>query len=466
MSHAFNAAHRQGLDNGVMKTDPIARVLARFIDGLGYEHLPEEIIPLAKARVLDSLGACIAGKDLPWSQMALSVVQDSQGEATIVGQDRCYAVRDAAFVNGVMAHSVMQEDSQKAGGHPSTIVVPAGLMVAEQLRSSGRQFLVSIVIGYEVMNRITVGTPAEAGKDGLCAGFRNSTVFGIFGAAAAAAKLMKLSEEQVVHAIGYAANLAAGLTAGFAAGTMEHMFQAGLASQNAISAVRIARSGATASETTLEGQHGFYRSYAGSIEGIDRVTLDLGKSFAIQDVWSKHYPAAGFNQESIALGQELMAKHRINPSDIQRVVEKSSLKKKGYAGADTRPPYRNVIQALLSGQFCLAAALLGKPVSSYRFFYDHYDDPEVAELSSRIDMVGEEGRTVTRIEIHLKDGTQHHIEHAATHILVSTWDNMEAKFRKLAAGSFPEQRVTEIVDRVRCLDQVENIQNLTHALRG
>jgi 2-methylcitrate dehydratase PrpD len=449
-----------------METVPIARVLARFIDGLAYEHLPGEILTLAKARLLDSLGACIAGRDLPWSQMALTAVQDSQGTATIIGQDRSCAVGDAAFVNGVLAHSVMQEDSQKVGGHPSTIVVPAGLMVAEQLRSSGRQFLVSIVIGYEVMNRITAGTPAEAGKDGLCAGFRNSTVFGIFGAAAAAAKLMKLSEEQMVHAIGYAANLAAGLTAGFAAGTMEHMFQAGLAAQNAITAVRIARSGATASETTLEGKHGFYRSYAGSIEGIGRVTIDLGKSFAIRDVWSKYYPAAGFNQESIALGQELMAQHRIHPADIQRVVEKSSLKKKGYAGADTRPPYRNVIQALLSGPFCLAAALLGKPVSNYRFFYDHYDDPEVAELAPKIDIVGEEGRKVTRIEIHLQDGTQYGIEKDASNILVSTWDNMEAKFRKLAAASFPEKRVTAIVDRVRSLDQVENLQDLTRTLRG
>jgi len=70
------------------------------------------------------------------------------------------------------------------------------LTVAEELRSSGKELLLSIVIGYELMNRITVGTPAEAGKDGLLAGFRNSTVFGIFGATAAAAKLAKLSQEQ------------------------------------------------------------------------------------------------------------------------------------------------------------------------------------------------------------------------------------------------------------------------------
>jgi 2-methylcitrate dehydratase PrpD len=445
--------------------DTVARGLARYIEGLSYENVPEDVVTLAKGRILDAIGACIAGKELPWSKMALAVVQDSRGEATIIGQNRGYAVRDAAFVGGVMAHSVMQEDSQKVGGHPSTTVVPAGLTVAEELRSSGKELLLSIVIGYELMNRITVGTPAEAGKDGLLAGFRNSTVFGIFGATAAAAKLAKLSQEQLIHAIGYTANLAGGLTAGFAAGTMEHMFQAGLAAQNAITAVRIAQSGATASELTLESKHGFYASYSGSTERIQRVTADLGNSFAIRDVWSKFYPAAGFNQESIALGQELAAKYKIDPSDIQKVVERSSPKKKGYAGADTMPPYRNVIQALLSGKFCLAAAILGKPVDSYRFFYDHYGNQDVAEFAKKIEIVGEGGRKVTRIEIYLQDGTQFSIEEEASNILLSTLDNMETKFRKLTAEALSENRATEIVDLVRGLDTVENVQELTGKLR-
>jgi len=445
--------------------DAIARRLARYMEGLSYEDLPGDVVTLAKTRILDSIGACLAGGELPWSKMALDVVRDSRGEATIIGRSRGYAVRDAAFVNGVMAHSVMQEDSQKVGGHPSTTVVPAALTAAEESRASGKEFLLAIVIGYELMNRITLGTPAEAGKDGLRDGFRNSTVFGVFGAAAAAARLARLSREQMISAIGYTANLAGGLTAGFAAGTMEHMFQAGLAAANALTAVRIAKSGATASEITLESRHGFYRSYAGSVEKLERVTAGLGESFAIRDVWSKYYPAAGFNQEAIALGQELRAKYDIRPSDISKVVERSTLKKKGYAGADTMPPYRNVVQALLSGQFCLAAAILGKPVGSYRYFYEHYDDREVADLAGKIEIVGEEGRRITRIEVFLKDGSQHHIEKDASDILRSTWDNMEAKFRKLTAESLAKTKVTEIVEIVKGLDTVGNVQELMVQLR-
>ena len=416
--------------------DTVARGLARYIEGLSYENVPEDVVTLAKGRILDAIGACIAGKELPWSKMALAVVQDSLGEATIIGQNRGYAVRDAAFVGGVMAHSVMQEDSQKVGGHPSTTVVPAGLTVAEEHRSSGKELLLSIVIGYELMNRITAGDSRGSwqrrsfGRVSQQHGIRNLRRHRCSG------KTRETFPEQLIHAIGYTANLAGGLTAGFAAGTMEHMFQAGLAAQNAITAVRIAQSGATASELTLESKHGFYASYCGSTERIQRVTAELGNSFAIRDVWSKFYPAAGFNQESIALGQELAAKYKIGPSDIQKVVERSSPKKKGYAGADTMPPYRNVIQALLSGQFCLAAAILGKPVGSYRFFYDHYGDQEVAEFAKKIEIVGEGDRKVTRIEIYLQDGTQFSIEEEASKILLSTLDNMETKFRKLTAEAF------------------------------
>jgi 2-methylcitrate dehydratase PrpD len=113
------------------------------------------------------------------------------------------------------------------------------------------------------MKRITIGTPAESRREGLLGGFRNSTVFGIFGAATAAAKLMNLGEEQVLNAIGHSASLASGLTEGWASGTLEFPFQAGLAAQNGIMAARIAQAGAT-SETSLEGVHGFYRSYAGT----------------------------------------------------------------------------------------------------------------------------------------------------------------------------------------------------------
>ena len=269
----------------------------------------------------------------------------------------------------------------------------------------------------------------------------------------------------MTNALGYAASLAGGLTEGFSSGTMEHMFQAGLAAQNAILGAQIAATGATASEVTLEGRHGFYRSFSGSLEKIHRATADLGKSFSILEIRRKPYPAHGFNQESIALVQDLMVRYKPDPLKIERVVERASLKKKGYAGVDACPPYKNVFQALLSIQFCLAAALLGRPVDSYQFFFEHYDDPEVADLAKKIEIVGEEGREILRIELHYKDGTQQHIEKDASEILIPTWENTEAKFRKMAAGALSEGRISEIIHLMHKLETVENIRQFSDKLR-
>jgi 2-methylcitrate dehydratase PrpD len=443
----------------------IAKVLAKFVCDLSYKDLSKNVSEMAKTRILDFLSSCFAATSLALYQMALAVVKDSVGETTVIRQRRGYAIRDAAFVNGVLAHSVLQEDSQKEGGHPSTIVVPATLAVAEQEGASGAQVIVAIVIGYELMKRITIGTPAESRREGLLGGFRNSTVFGIFGAAAAAAKLMNLGEKQVLNAIGHSASLASGLTEGWASGTLEFPFQAGLAAQNGIMAARIAQVGVTASETSLEGVHGFYRSYAGTTKNINRITSNLGESFAISEVRCKPYSACGSNQESMALGQYLLQRHSLQCTDIARVVEKTSLKKKGYPGIDAHPPYRGGFSAMMSAQFCLASALLKKPVNSFKFFNECYADPDVAELAKKIELVGEEGRGMTRLEVYLEDGREYHIEEDASDILIPTWENTETKFRSLASEALREERISEIINMVKALDTLGNMQQFTCKLR-
>ncbi len=449
-----------------MEGQSISQKLAQFVHRLSYDALPKDVVEAAKTRILDSLSTSLAGYNLPSGQIALAVVKDSKGPATVIGQRRGYAVRDAAFVNGVTASNTAQSDSQLEGGHPSTTIVPAALAMAEQEGSSGRDVIAAIVLGYELMNRMTLGTPADAGRDGLLGGFRNSTVFGIFGVAAAAGRLMKLGEEQLTQAIGYAADLASGLTEGFGDGTPESYFQAGLTGQNGIMAAAVARAGAVASETILEGKHGFFLSYAGTTEKTGRITAELGKSYAILKVRRKPYPACGGNQLSLNLGQRLYARYALNPRDIIRVVEIASPKKKAYAGIDAHPPYTNDHQATMSAQFCLASALFGKPVESHKFFEESYDDADIAELAAKIELVGElrEGRG-PRIEVYLKDGRQYSIEEDVSDILIPTWENTEAKFRGSAAEALRQERIPELVGLIKNMDSLEDIRQLTHKLR-
>ena len=241
-----------------MSKQPIARTLANYIEHLTFNDLPDDVIESTKTRLLDNLSCCYAGHDLPWSKVAVEAVKRNKGEGTIIAHEEKVSAMDAALVNGVQSHSILQEDTMKGGKHPSTIIPPAVLAVAEQENASGAHTILAIVLGYDIIFRISLSS-----EEGLHVrrGFRPNPIFGIFGAAAASGKLMKLNEEQLTHAIGYAANMASGLTETWQSGTMDSMFQVGLAARNGILSAILGKAGATAAERTLEGTSGFYEAF-------------------------------------------------------------------------------------------------------------------------------------------------------------------------------------------------------------
>ena len=186
-----------------MERMTLSRTLARFIEGFSYQELPKQVIERGKTRILDALSSCFAGRDLPWSQIAVKIAEDSKGGSTIFGYDTKVSVADAAMVNAVMSHSILMEDWAPPGGHPSTIVVPVSLAVAEAEGLQGTDVITAIVLGYDIICRLGLGLEGKART-----GFRAVPGLGPFGAVVAAGKLLKLNENQLTNALGYAANFA------------------------------------------------------------------------------------------------------------------------------------------------------------------------------------------------------------------------------------------------------------------
>jgi len=447
----------------VRKAGSVARTLATFIHGLSYEDLPEGVRELAKTRLLDALASAYAGRDLPHCRAAIEVIKESKGEATVFGHDLKVAVTDAALANGVLAHSTFFEDMILGGAHPSTIVIPAAVAVGEQERASGREAVVAIVLGYELMGRIFRALGGLAGF--AMPAFRPGTVVGTFGAAATAGRLMKLSEEQLTHTLGYAAALTPG-TPGecWWGGTMEGMFQAGMSAQTGILAAHLARAGATTAPQALEGRHGFLRCWAGAVDKAGLATDDLGKTFVISRTAIKPFPACGANQLPIQVALPL-AKHSLKAKDINSIREKLPPGATSYAGNNFAGPFASHFQAGMSLQFCAAATILGRPVTSFRFFAEHYDDPEVTEVARKVELACEEGRTRPRFEVYTGDGKVYVSEETPDRTIHRpTRKNMEEKFRALAAESLSRERIEQIIDLVMNLEQLDDLRKLTARL--
>lgn len=436
--------------------------LGRFVDRISYEDLPTEVREMTKGRVLDTLSCCLAGRYFPPSLIAASMAKESPGDCTIFGYNNTASMLDAVLVNGIMAHSTSQDDLIAGVAHPGSVVVPTAIAVAEQQGASGAQVLLAIVLGYDLVWRTLRATGPLSNP-----AFRPGTIFTTFGAAAAAGKLMGLNEEQLTHALGYAASLTPGSpNEGWWGGTMEPMFEIGMTARLGILSALFARHGATAAPSVLEGRHGFFRCWSGTLENMAQATKDLGQSFAITRTYIKPFAACGANQVPIQVAS-ILASYRLRAGDIAKVVEKLRPGAADYAGLDYPGPFATPIQALMSMQFCAAAAILGRPINTPWFIAEHCDDPEVAEVAAKVQLVCEEGRSVPRFEVYTRDGRTLVAEEPTPDrsIHIPTTATMQQKFRTLAANALGEAATEEVIDLVLNLDSLHDIRELTAKLR-
>ncbi len=441
-----------------MARESIIRSLAQFVQSISYQTLPNVVTDRAKNLILDAVGTALLGRDMPCSRIALELVKNSMGNATILGHNRTVSTSDAAFANSVFTATKALDDFLLAF-HPGQINVPTAIAVAEQEGSSGADFLGAIVAGYEVMGRIYLGAP------GIIPRFRGVPVFGPFGAAATAGKLLNLDVDQMTNALAFAANLASGIQECWVAGTMEGFFHGGMAARNGIMAAHLAKAGAIASKETLEGKYGFYEAFAGTTRDVKNILLDIGKRFLTMEVTYKPYPVCAFQQIPIDLARRLVEKHHILAHDIRQVVEKVPELDTTIPGTDNPGPFENGDQTLLSGQFCAAAAFLGKPVTSHSFYMSNYNDSEILSLAGKVKVIGEKDRKVREITVTLNDGRIFRIEEEEEQgTLTPTDEKIKTKFNELSVPFLGKDRAREVINIVTSLEKARNIKGLTRLL--
>ncbi len=219
-----------------------APALAQFLADTGFAALPEAALQAGKRGILDCLGTAIGGAHCQAANIAMDLISEAGGNAdvTLLARGKKASLLDAALYNATAAHALDFDDTLSA---PTAIV---GLALAEQSRLSGRELLRSYVLGFEVASRIT---HAIGGWENA-RGWHMMGVAGVFGAATAAALLLKLNPQQIVNALGVAATQASGLVAMH--GFLAKPFHSGKAAVNGIFAAQLAARGCTTGPA-LEG---------------------------------------------------------------------------------------------------------------------------------------------------------------------------------------------------------------------
>ncbi len=363
------------------------RQLARFIAGTAFDDLPTDLVERAKVYVLDNLAAGFAGSVQPWSRMAVALVEDLGGSATssVFGQSRQADVSRAAFVNGVMMGAFEVEHIGHVA-HASGTVFPATLALAERNHTDGRQFLLAMLLGYEVVNRVGEAQTAAVERE---RGFHNPGANGVFGAAASAGKLLGLDEERQAWALGIAGSHSSGLIEFVWEGAMTKRMHLGRASQMGMESALLAEKGYTGPTTVLEGKYGYLQAFSPKPYP-ERLVSGLGQEWISRDLVIKAYPCHATGQAVVHAIQQLKQERSLDPASIDHVVITTDSHAAESRYQDREP------ETLLGGQYSLpfttAVALNCGLADPLAFNDETLWDSTVRALSKKVEIAADDER--------------------------------------------------------------------------
>src|SRR5437764_1410396 len=231
--------------------------LAAYIHDLSFDKIPHEVLERAKVLTLDFLGSAIrARRDAESTPSLLKMLEalalDGKGDSTVFGDAKTWTPAVAALLNGALGHSLDFDDTHADSSlHASAPVVPAAFAVGEMVGASGKEVLTAIVAGYEVCCRL--GNALDPTSH-YARGFHPTATAGTFGAAAAAGKLLELSDEQLISAFGVSGSQAAGSLQFLVNGAWNKRFQVGAAAMNGVVAATLARNEFLGASESVEGK--------------------------------------------------------------------------------------------------------------------------------------------------------------------------------------------------------------------
>src|SRR5579862_1158562 len=451
----------------------LSREFAAFVAGLAYEDLPPAVVDRAKGVTLEALSSAVVAHAMPAGRQALQLMQEEEagagGAATVLCSGAKLTKAGAAFVNTEIIFAGGKWDTFRMLTHPGTAILPAALAAAEVAGVSGKAFLTAVAAAYEVMERMA----AEFIPTVMSRGFHAGPVFGIFGAAIAAAKLGRLDAEQTHGAIAQCVNLASGNLEGIRSGGRS--LREGGAVRNALLAVALAKQGTPGGETTLEGEAGFFHSYAGNNRGelrysftgdnrtdLGKITANLGKDWIFLETLYRIYSTAGYNIAHVDVTAALCREHNIAYADIDRIEAVVNWFETEYPsplfpianrglGAPASvgsTPYFTAYGAATGGYPMLRGDRPGPGES---------DPPEVLDLMQRVTLIPQVRRTLfgPRITVFTKDGRTFTKEGTGREFIFG-FEELVRRLAPIEPGlKISPARFAELIDTCRRLDAIE-----------
>jgi 2-methylcitrate dehydratase len=449
----------------------VAETLARYATHLKYEDLPPEVVRVAKRTILDTIGCAIGGYTAGPSQIAIklaSAVSAKQG-ATVL----CSGIKTspdlAVFANGVMIRYLDFNDGYigLGSGHPSDLLA-ALLPPAELARRSGRDLITAIVLAYEVFCKVMDVL------DGRGIGLDHSTIIGL-AAVVGAGRLMGLTEQQMVHAIGITVGGNIAINQG-RVGTLSNWksFASANACRKAIFSAQLAQAGMTGPNQVFEGRDGFFNVISRKPFRLPKLGGG-GEPYGIMHAFTKRFALGQYSQTvaQAAVEARQFFKDAGEIEDVNLRVSRTAIRIMADSPDKWRPQTHETADH--SMPYSAGVALMYGTIDDSYYEDPYLHDPRLLDLVARVHCVpSEEADRVEReynlcdLEVVLKSGQRktvrvdYHRGHSKNPM---TDAEMEEKFRLLARRQLPPARVDDLVRQLWALEDLQKAGALLEMTR-
>jgi 2-methylcitrate dehydratase PrpD len=441
--------------------------LATFVADLAWEDLPRDVSERAKRLILDITGIVIRARNDAESTPSLMAAVErlglKTGSCSVLGDESVYAPTAAALINGTLAHSLDFDDTHAEGSiHSSAPIVPAALAAAEMVDASGKDLIAAVVAGYEVQIRLSL---ALNPTDHYDRGFHPTATCGVFGAAAAAGKLLGMDASGIRNAFGIALSQAAGSMEFLVDGAWTKRSHVGQAAQNGLICAVMAAEGFKGVEQAFEGRAGFFHAYAPNADS-GRAVQGLGDEWETMRLAVKPYPSCRYSHAAIDGLVALMQEHEITADDVEEV--EIGLPETGWkiiGGPEDKTEPKSVVDGQFSMPFC-AAVTLREGGLVWDDYKKHLKDDKTLNLCRRVKAVVDERAEaefpanmsgIARIRTSRGDFEKLVVVPKGEPGNFLADDEFRSKFDGLCVPYLGEERANRLADSLLALEQANSV---------
>ena len=382
--------------------------LARFVSTLQVDQVPPEAQRVVRLMVMAVSGTGFAGVAEDGVQALRELLCEAKGEAQatlLVYGDKLPAHMAAQF-NGTLCRALDYCDAMAPGPHIGAALFPAALAASELVGGcTGAEFMAAMVAGAEVSSRLNL---SEAQYDG----FDPTGIAVVFGAAAAASRILKLTPEQTLNALALAFNRCGGSFQSHVDGSLGVRIVQGWVAEAGVQCAQMAKRGITGPANFLTGHYGYAHLYGRDTLDPEDLIRELGADWKLHNVVFKKYPSCGVTQGVTELVLLLATELSLRPADIRAVEVRLPPYAHRLVGHRFNLGANPRVDAQFSAAYCVANALIRQSSRLQHFAASQVHDPVVHEMIGRITVVADasldaRGHTAVDLAVATIDGREH-----------------------------------------------------------